>query len=112
MLKFIFDNILRGPLVLKFLLNKYTVLWILSLRLTIPPSTSGRRHLNDDLRELPSYVLPQILLIVVLSKLISISNNNNNCLKSNIQCIEIRVQWTVHLGSSHMHVQELFKRIV
>ena len=30
--------------------------------------------------------------------------NNNNCLKSNIQCIEIRVQWTVHLGSSHMHV--------
>ena len=31
-------------------------------------------------------------------------NNNNNCLKSNIQCIEIRVQWTVHLGSSHMHV--------
>ena len=32
------------------------------------------------------------------------NNNNNNCLKSNIQCIEIRVQWTVHLGSSHMHV--------
>ena len=31
-------------------------------------------------------------------------NNNNNCFKSNIQCIEIRVQWTVHLGSSHMHV--------
>ena len=31
-------------------------------------------------------------------------NNNNNCLKSNIQCIEIRVQWTMHLGSSHMHV--------
>ena len=30
--------------------------------------------------------------------------NNNNCLKSNIQCIEIRVQWTVHFGSSHMHV--------
>ena len=30
-------------------------------------------------------------------------NNNNNCLKSNIQCIEIRVQWTMHLGSSHMH---------
>ena len=28
-------------------------------------------------------------------------NDNNNCLKSNIQCIEIRVQWTVHLGSSH-----------
>ena len=25
-------------------------------------------------------------------------NNNNNCLKSNIQCIEIRVQWTVHCG--------------
>ena len=22
--------------------------------------------------------------------------NNNNCLKSNIQCIEIRVQWTMH----------------
>ena len=34
----------------------------------------------------------------------SVCNNNNNCLKSNIQCIEIRVQWTVHLGSSHMHV--------
>ena len=34
----------------------------------------------------------------------NISNNNNNCLKSNIQCLEIRVQWTVHLGSSHMHV--------
>ena len=33
-----------------------------------------------------------------------LNNNNNNCLKSNIQCIEIRVQWTVHLGSSHMHV--------
>ena len=29
---------------------------------------------------------------------------NNNCLKSNIHCMEIRVQWTVHLGSSHMHV--------
>ena len=28
---------------------------------------------------------------------IIINNNNNNCLKSNIQCIEIRVQWTVHL---------------
>ena len=27
-----------------------------------------------------------------------VNNNNNNCLKSNIQCIEIRVQWTVHLG--------------
>ena len=26
-----------------------------------------------------------------------VCNNNNNCLKSNIQCIEIRVQWTVHL---------------
>ena len=25
------------------------------------------------------------------------NNNNINCLKSNIQCIEIRVQWTVHL---------------
>ena len=24
------------------------------------------------------------------------NNNKNNCLKSNIQCIEIRVQWTVH----------------
>ena len=24
--------------------------------------------------------------------------HNNNCLKSNIQCIEIRVQWTVHLA--------------
>ena len=34
----------------------------------------------------------------------NLNNNNNNCLKSNIQCIEIRVQWTVHLGSSHMHV--------
>ena len=29
--------------------------------------------------------------------------NNNNCLKSNIQCIEIRVQWTVHLiDEKHM----------
>ena len=27
------------------------------------------------------------------------NNNNNNCLKSNIQCIEIRVQWTVHIGA-------------
>ena len=35
----------------------------------------------------------------------SVNNNNKNCLKSNIQCIEIRVQWTVHLGSSHMHVK-------
>ena len=24
-----------------------------------------------------------------------VCNNNNNCLKSNIQCIEIRVQWTM-----------------
>ena len=39
-----------------------------------------------------------------LEKHPTLSNNNNNCLKSNIQCIEIRVQWTVHLGSSHMHV--------
>ena len=39
-----------------------------------------------------------------LCKLVVPYNNNNNCLKSNIQCIEIRVQWTVHLGSSHMHV--------
>ena len=38
------------------------------------------------------------------SRTASATNNNNNCLKSNIQCIEIRVQWTVHLGSSHMHV--------
>ena len=36
-------------------------------------------------------------------------NNNNNCLKSNIQCIEIRVQWTVHLGSSHMHVHAVIR---
>ena len=34
----------------------------------------------------------------------SIRLGNNNCLKSNIQCIEIRVQWTMHLGSSHLHV--------
>ena len=34
------------------------------------------------------------------------NNNNNNCLKSNIQCIEIRVQWTVHLGSSHIHATD------
>ena len=36
---------------------------------------------------------------------IIIINNNNNCLKSNIQCIEIRVQWTVHYiydGHSHL----------
>ena len=25
------------------------------------------------------------------------NTNNNNCLKSNIQCIGLRVQWTVHL---------------
>ena len=34
-------------------------------------------------------------------------NNNNNCLKSNIQCIEIRVQWTVPIyterGSEDCH---------
>ena len=30
------------------------------------------------------------------------NNNNNNCLKSNIQCIEIRVQWTVFKMMSHM----------
>ena len=28
-----------------------------------------------------------------------LNNNNNNCLKSNIQCIEIRVQWTVDFGA-------------
>ena len=38
--------------------------------------------------------------------------NNNNCLKSNIQCIEIRVQWTVHLGSSHMHVHAVTPKLV
>ena len=32
--------------------------------------------------------------------LASIMNNNNN----NISPISKRVQWTVHLGSSHMHV--------
>ena len=40
------------------------------------------------------------------------SDNNNNCLKSNIQCIEIRVQWTVHLGSSHMHVHAVTPKLV
>ena len=39
-------------------------------------------------------------------------NNNNNCLKSNIQCIEIRVQWTVRLGSSHMHVHAVTPKLV
>ena len=39
-------------------------------------------------------------------------DNNNNCLKSNIQCIEIRVQWTVHLGSSHMHVHAVTPKLV
>ena len=39
----------------------------------------------------------------MFSDRVEVRNNNNNCLKSNIQCIEIRVQWTVHLGSSHMH---------
>ena len=34
----------------------------------------------------------------------AINYEHIHCLKSNIQCIEIRVQWTVHLGSSHMHV--------
>ena len=41
-----------------------------------------------------------------------LGNNNNNCLKSNIQCIEIRVQWTVHLGSSHMHVHAVTPKLV
>ena len=58
-----------------------------------------------------------VIIIVLIVKRVKKSNNsnysnnkcnnysnNNNCLKSNIQCIEIRVQWTVHLGSSHMHV--------
>ena len=40
------------------------------------------------------------------------NNNNNNCLKSNIQCIEIRVQWTVHRGSSHMHVHAVTPKLV
>ena len=40
------------------------------------------------------------------------NNNNNNFLKSNIQCIEIRVQWTVHLGSSHMHVHAVTPKLV
>ena len=40
--------------------------------------------------------------------------NNNNCLKSNIQCIEIRVQWTVHLKLNELctlyklHSSEVF----
>ena len=41
-------------------------------------------------------ICKEICLIIIII--------NNNNLKSNIQCIEIRVQWTVHLGSSHMHV--------
>ena len=42
----------------------------------------------------------------------NINNNNKNCLKSNIQCIEIRVQWTMHLGSSHMHVHAVTPKLV
>ena len=48
----------------------------------------------------------------VLHNLQFVNNNNNNCLKSNIQCIEIRVQWTVHLGSSHMHVHAVTPKLV
>ena len=47
---------------------------------------------------------------ILLNKLYN--NNNNNCLKSNIQCIEIRVQWTMHLGSSHMHVHAVTPKLV
>ena len=32
------------------------------------------------------FYIPDLIIII-----------NNNCLKSNIQCIEIRVQWTMHL---------------
>ena len=41
------------------------------------------------------YVYIQILTMPAIIP--GSNNNNNNCLKSNIQCIEIRVQWTVHL---------------
>ena len=34
--------------------------------------------------------------------------NNNNCLKSNIQCIEIRVQWTVH-KTTHVKIRFTIK---
>ena len=52
------------------------------------------------------YLINHYLMVMISTKChcTGLYNNNNNCLKSNIQCIEIRVQWTVHLGSSHMHV--------
>ena len=66
---------------------------------------------GDALDWFRSYLTGRIQRVVIenavsgdLCELVVPYNNNNNCLKSNIQCIEIRVQWTVHLGSSHMHV--------
>ena len=50
-----------------------------------------------------------IINCTVSAKVNRLYYNNNNCLKSNIQCIEIRVQWTVHLGSSHMHVSYTYQ---
>ena len=38
-------------------------------------------------------------------------NNNNNCLKSNIQCIEIRVQWTVHLRLLPIALRAVWKNV-
>ena len=44
-----------------------------------------------------------IVMTMLSIKLNDYNNNNNCCLKSNIQCIEIRVQWTVHLRISYLY---------
>ena len=41
-----------------------------------------------------------ISIIMISAECRIYNNNNNNCLKSNIQCIEIRVQWTVQWSNS------------
>ena len=52
---------------------------------TVPISISRLYKLNSDVHNYNTRQAHHI--------------NNNNCLKSNIQCIEIRVQWTVHIHS-------------
>ena len=58
----------------------------------------------DQVSEINIYKKIKKIFIIGIFESWYNNNNDNNCLKSNIQCIEIRVQWTVHLGSSHMHV--------
>ena len=48
-------------------------------------------------RCLTSINLPHHLMLLADPVKLTVIYNNNNCLKSNIQCIEIRVQWTVHI---------------